>query len=405
MTTSPVLPPVKSRNLLPWFALAGADVIVTCVALWPPSSSMSDLRVYFAGARGFVDGDDIYTVNQKYPGMGLGFTYPPFAAVIMAPLAIGEHFARLLMTLLSGLSLLAVGAVTARALRPRWSRDRLIGAGLFCSAAGLLLEPVSSTFGMGQINLVLLALLMVDLLGHTPRRFRGLLVGVATGIKLTPGIFIVFLLVTRRFREAAVATAATAGTLVLGWLVMPGPTVDFWTRYIFDPSRPGPAHYISNQSLRGTIARLTENSAATGPLWLLSATIVGAAGLAIARRLYSAGRSLDALVVTGFTGLLVSPISWSNHWVWALPATAVVWSWVARGTAMKIFAAAWTLVFALGLPWWAPWADDKEFHHNFPQALMGNSYLIAGIALLVTSLRAVVTRPPVVQSDPVEAVR
>jgi alpha-1,2-mannosyltransferase len=235
--------------------------------------------------------------------------------------------------------------------------------------------------------------LLVDLLGYTPRRFRGVLVGVATGIKLTPGIFIVFLLVTRRFREAAIASATTAGTLLVGWLAMPGPTVDFWTRYIFDPSRPGPAHYISNQSLRGAIARITENSGLTGPLWLLAATIVGAAGLAIARRIYKAGRSLDALVVTGFTGLLVSPISWSNHWVWALPATAVVWSWVGRGPALKVFAAVWTAVFALGLPWWAPWAHDKEFHLTFLQSLVGDSYGIAGIALLVAGLLTVTVTP------------
>jgi alpha-1,2-mannosyltransferase len=377
---------------MPWFVLGGMAVITLCVALWPPSASMGDLRVYFAAARGFVDGDDIYTVNQKYPGMGLGFTYPPFAAMVLTPLAIGEHFARLLMTVASAVSLLMVGAITTRALRPQWSRDRLIGAGLVCAAAGLLLEPVSSTFGMGQINLVLLALLLVDLLGYTPRRFRGVLVGVATGIKLTPGIFIVFLLVTRRFREAAVASAATAGTVLLGYVVMPGPTVDFWTKYIFDPSRPGPAHYISNQSIRGMIARLTENSGATGPLWLLAATIIGIAGLATARHLYRAGRSLDALVVTGFTGLLVSPISWSNHWVWALPATAVIWTWVGRGWPMRIFAAAWTAVFALGLPWWAPWARDQEFHHTLPQALMGNSYLIAGIALLAVAWSSTASR-------------
>jgi len=382
MTTSPVLLPAKTRNLLPGFALAAVAIVTLCVLLWPPSTSMSDLRVYFAAARGFVDGEDIYTIHHQYPGMGLGFTYPPFAAIIMAPLAIGEHFARLLMVILSAVSLLVIGAVTARALRPQWSRDRLIGAGLACAAAGLLLEPVSSTFGMGQINLVLMALLLVDLLGHTPRRFRGVLIGVATGIKLTPGLFIVFLLVTRRFREAAVASAATAGTLLLGWLVMPGPTVQFWTRYIFDPGRPGPAHYISNQSLRGVIARITENSALTGPLWLLTATIAGIVGLSLARRLHSAGRPLDALVVTAYTGLLVSPISWSNHWVWALPATAMVWSWAGRSHATKAFAAAWTLVFALGLPWWAPWARDQEFHHNFLQALVGNSYAIAAIALL-----------------------
>jgi alpha-1,2-mannosyltransferase len=393
MTTSPVLRPVRTRSLLPVLALGAVAVVTLCVALWPPTSTMSDLRVYFAAAKGFVDGEDIYTIHHKYPGMGLGFTYPPFAAMIMAPLAIGEQFARLLITLLSAVSLLVVGWVTARAVRPQWSRDWALGAGLACAAAGLVLEPVSSTFGMGQINLILLALLMVDLLGHTPRQFRGVLIGVATGIKLTPGIFIVFLLVTRRFREAAVASAATAGTLLLGWLVMPGPTVDFWTKYIFDPGRPGPAHYISNQSLRGVIARLTENSVLTRPLWLLAAMIVGCGGLLIARRLYDAGRPLDAVVATGITGLLVSPISWSNHWVWALPAVAVVWSWATRSRALQVFAGSWTLVFAVGLPWKAPWAHDQEFHHTFPQALVGNSYTIAAIAFLVTGSLTLAARP------------
>ncbi|WBQ05828.1 glycosyltransferase 87 family protein [Kribbella sp. CA-293567] len=386
MTTSPVLQPVRTRSLLPAFLLAAVAIVTLCVALWPPTATMSDLRVYFAAAKGFVDGEDIYTIHHQYPGMGLGFTYPPFAAMIMAPLAVGEQFARLLITLLSAISLLVAGWVTARAVRPHWSRDRALGAGLVCAAAGLALEPVSSTFGMGQINLILLALLMVDLLGHTPRRFRGVLIGVATGIKLTPGIFIVFLLVTRRFREAAVASAATAGTLLLGWLVVPGPTVEFWTKYIFDPGRPGPAHYISNQSLRGAIARLTGNSGITGPLWLLGALIIGSGGLLIARRLYDAGRSLDAVVATGITGLLVSPISWSNHWIWVLPAVAVVWSWATRSRALQVFAGVWTLVFAIGLPWKAPWAHDQEFHHTFPQALVGNSYTIAAIAFLVTGL-------------------
>lgn len=393
MTTSPVLEPVKTRNLLPYFALAAVAIVALCVAIWPPSSSMSDLRVYYAAAKGFVDGEDIYTIHHKYPGMGLGFTYPPFAAMIMAPLAIGQHFARVLMTVLSAISLMTIAFVTVRAVRPQWSRDRALTAGLIVAPLGLALEPVRSTFGMGQINLVLLALLLVDLLGHTPKRFRGVLIGVATGIKLTPGIFIVFLLVLKRFREAAVATAATAGTLLLGYLVMPGPTVDFWTRYIFDPGRPGPAHYISNQSIRGAIARITHGSTMTAPLWLLGAMILGTAGLLIARRLYAAGRPLDALVATGLTGLLVSPISWSNHWVWALPAVAVVWSWAGRSKAMKVFAGAWTAVFLAGLPWLAPWAHDQEFHHTFPQALVGNSYAIAAIAFLATSLTTLASRP------------
>jgi alpha-1,2-mannosyltransferase len=402
MTTSPVLRPAPARSRLrPIGSVAGALALLAGILLiWPPTSSMSDLRVYFAAARGFVDGQNIYEVHHQYPGMLLGFTYPPFAAIVLAPLAVGQEFAKLLLTLVSGISLLAIGSMIARALRPQWSKDRLMLAGLVCAAAGLLLEPVSATFGMGQVNLLLMALLMADLLGHTPRRFRGVLVGVATGIKLTPGIFIVFLLVTRRFREAAIASATTAATILLGYLVMPGPTVAFWTRCIFDPTRPGPAQYISNQSLRGAITRITRNSDLTGLLWLLAAAVTAVAGLAVAKRLHGLGRPLDALVVTGFAGLLVSPISWSNHWVWALPATAVVWSWATSayrlGNGGRVFAAAWTVVFALGLPWMAPWADDKEYHHTFLQALVGNSYTLAGIVLLAVAWFTT-AKPPVVR--------
>lgn len=337
-----------------------------CLLIWSPSDSMSDLRVYYAAARGLIDGEDIYTVHRNYPGMGLGFTYPPFAAIVMAPLAIGEEFGRLLMTLLSATSLLVIGWATMR---------HSLAAGAALAFAGLLFEPVRSTFGLGQINLILMALLLVDLLGHLPRRYRGILVGVATGIKLTPGIFIVFLLVTRRFREAAMACAATAATIAIGWLVLPGSATAFWTRYIFDPGRPGPAHYISNQSLRGATTRITETP--TSPLWLLKAMIVGAVGLLTAKRLHERGLRLDAVVVTAFTGLLVSPISWSNHWVWALPAAVALWSH------RRTFAAVWIAVFAVGLPWWMPFSDDREFDLTFLQSLAGNAYAICAVLLLM----------------------
>ncbi|MGZ0150219.1 glycosyltransferase 87 family protein [Kribbella sp. WER1] len=357
------------RRTIP--VLAATTFPVLCLLVWHPwNADMGDLRVYHAAARAFVHGHDHYNI----PDLGLGFTYPPFAALIFAPFALGAGFARVLITLASAAALLVIGRTTAKALH--WGPL----AGIGTAFAGLAFEPVRSTFGLGQINLVLLALLMLDLTGRRTR-FRGVLIGVATGIKLTPGIFILYLLVTKRFREAAIASGTTAGTLLLGYVVMPRATIDFWTRYVFDPSRPGPAHYISNQSLHGAIARLAGGPAV--PLWLLAATVVGITGLLIARRLSERGLPFDAVVVTALTGLLVSPISWTGHWVWIVPAAALAWS---RCSVVLSWRTAWAVVltgvFVTGLPWWLPFAHDQEFHYGAVQTVIANAYLLCAVGLI-----------------------
>ncbi len=353
-----------------------------CLLRWHPwSARMDDLGIYYAAARGLVNGQDIYTSHLTYyPDIGLGFTYPPFAALVFSPFAIGLPFARTLITLASAVALLAIGWATAKKLH--WSPR----AGVLFAFVALLFEPVQSTFRLGQINLVLMAMLMVDLLGLIPRRYRGILVGVATGIKLTPGIFIVFLLITKRYREALIASVTTALTMVFAFLVAPNSTIDFWTKYIFDPGRVGPPHYISNQSIRGAIVRITENSPVTGPLWLLPAMIVAVAGLYVARRLYERGLGFEAVVVTAFTGLAVSPISWTNHWVWALPAAALAWHH--RGklfSARTAFSAVWIAVFLAGLPRWLPFGGDREFDYSGLQTLVADSYLLCALALIIFS--------------------
>ncbi|WP_350280316.1 glycosyltransferase 87 family protein [Kribbella sp. HUAS MG21] len=380
MTIDGVSERVRRRTPTAILVLAATMLPVACLLVWHPwNADMGDLRVYHAAARALTDGRDIYDI----PGLGLGFTYPPFAALVFAPFAVGAGFARVLITLASAAALLVIGWTTARALR--WGSVAALGIAF----AALVFEPVWSSFGLGQINLVLLALLMLDLVGPMPRRFRGVLIGVATGIKLTPGIFIVFLLITRRFREAAVAAGTTVATMLLAYAVMPKATTDFWTKYVFDPSRPGPAHYISNQSLRGAIARVTGNSATTVPLWLLAASIVGVAGLLVARRLHDRGLPFEAVVVTALTGLLVSPISWTGHWVWAVPATALVWarcsvllSWRTAG------AAAMTFVFVTGLPWWLPFAHDQEFGYNAVQTVVANAYLLCAVLIIAQAVNS-----------------
>jgi alpha-1,2-mannosyltransferase len=360
--------------------LLAALFLAVCVVVWPPSALQYDLRVYVVATRAFLDGGDSYTAHYAFPDdMALGFTYPPFAALVFVPVAVlGTETGRVVMTLVSALSALAIGLLSVRAVRPSWDPRRLVPVGVLCGAAGLALEPVRVTFHLGQINLVLTALLLADLLGFVPRRFRGVLVGVATGIKLTPGIFILFLLVTRRFREAAVACAAFGATVLAGWLAMPEASRRFWGTLIFDPSRPGSTHFISNQSVRGVLARLSDGTIAGGPIWFLLAGSIGWFGLSVARRAYLNGGRLEPIVLTAATGLLVSPISWTGHWTWALPVCVLLWS---RRNAFWV-AGTWTVATALGLPWFAPHLGDREYTHHGFDLMLGNAYILAALALL-----------------------
>ncbi len=381
---------VRTRRPALLLVAAGIVFLGLCLWNWSPNSLQYDLRVYVVSAQAFLHGQDIYTAHLAYPNdMALGFTYPPFAALVFAPVALlGTSGGRVLMSLVNASALLVIGVVTLRALRPQWSRYRVTAIGMAVGAAGVALEPVRSTFDLGQVNLILTALLLVDLLGRLPHRFRGVLVGVVTGIKLTPGIFIVYLLVTRRYREAGTAAAATIGTMVAGAIAMPDASRQFWGRYIFDPSRPGATHFISNQAWRGVFARINGGIDGIAPYWLLAVAITLALGFFAAKRAYEQGLVLESVLLTSLVGVLVSPISWTGHWVWALPIIAVLVhralqdrSWALGGLAL-----AWLVSTGFGLPWHTPYLGDKEYTHHGLQLVAGNSYALCAVATIAVAL-------------------
>jgi alpha-1,2-mannosyltransferase len=210
---------------------------------------------------------------------------------------------------------------------------------------------------------------------------------VATGIKLTPGIFIVYLLVTRRYREAATAAAATVGTMVAGAIAMPEASRHFWGVYMFDPSRPGATHFISNQAWRGVFARVAGGIDGIAPYWLLAVVLTCTLGFLAVRRAYEQGFVLESVLLAAVVGLLVSPISWTGHWVWALPICAVLvhHALQARSTRRGVLAGvalAWVVTMAFGLPWHSPHLGDKEYTHHGFQLVVGNSYALCGVAVL-----------------------
>ncbi|WP_328990116.1 glycosyltransferase 87 family protein [Kribbella sp. NBC_01245] len=379
-----------------------AALLGVCLAVWGPAHPMYDLRVYLVAADALLHGEDIYSAHLLHPGMALGFTYPPFAVLLFAPFAlIGTGAARVAITSLSVVSLIAIGQMSVRAAnrslglrhssRLGWSRHRLVLVALACGVAGLAFEPVRMTFHLGQINLILLAMLMLDLLGYTPRRFRGALIGIATGIKLTPGLFIIYLLACRRYREAAVASGVTAGTIVLGGILMPLQSTDYFTRYMLDPDRPGISYMIANQSIRGVFTRVLGDNALTGTLWPVAAVVTCLLGVLAARQVHDRGYPFESVLLVFLTTGLVSPISWTGHFVYALPVTIALAAWIYRTQgpvrhALTLIGVFWTASLTLGLPWWAPHFDDLELTHRSYNLVLANSYAIGTAAILAFAL-------------------
>lgn len=267
-----------------------------------------DLYVYYGTVRSWVwHGGQIY--DFVMPGTEYGFTYPPFAAVCMLPLALMSRPVAVCAALALNV---AASAFVVRTLLGRmadWTRYAVAGC-LF-----ILLEPVRDTFSFGQVNLVLLALVLCDTrLG----RWSGTATGLAAAFKLTPALFIVHLLLTGRRREAARAAGTAVAATALGWLVAPGPSWRFWSHELWNTDRVGVPAYVSNQSLRGVLARLGDPG---GPaLWALAVLVALCVWAVLVRR----ADHRTGIALTGAAACLISPVTWVHHLVWLLPALALL---------------------------------------------------------------------------------
>ena len=371
-------------------------VAVLAVVAVQLHGELTDLRVYrMAGATLLTGADHLYRLAD--PATGLPFTYPPFAALLFAPLAaIGRWPAEVLLTVGSVLGLARVCLLLPVRLRP--SRHPVV------LALAAVAEPVLSTLLLGQINLLLMVLVLTTML--VPRA-SGCWLGVAAGIKLTPAVFIVGLWVLGRRREALQAGVTAVGTAVVGFVVLPGSSWTFWSGTGFDPSRVGGVAYISNQSLNGAVWRLTGPGGSAQWWVLLSAlvAVVGYRALLAQRRSGTPGGSVAALALVG---LLVSPVSWSHHWVWAVVVVVALLTprtgppplhrWMVAG--------GWLLALGGWTVWWAPHSKDREYGADLWQQLTGQAYvLLAVLSLLVLAVdRAVTPGPDAAAGSPGSAV-
>lgn len=281
-----------------------------------------DTRVYRGGAIAVWQGTPLYDVPVFKVWR---FTYPPFAGLLMVPLAgFGPHLALVLWNTVNVVSLLLVVGVSMHAMRFKVD-VRLAAFTVLAAIASTVLEPVHTTLWNGQVNLILALVVIVDLSVRS-ERLRGIGVGLAAGIKLTPLFFVADLLSTRRFRAAAVAVGTFGATVVIGFLVLGDEAKGFWTEQVTQTERIGHLYASANQTFHGYFARLATYGVATPPswLWIPVGLVVGVLGLWAAHVAYRAGANLLAISITGMASCAVGPFSWGHHWVWVLPLLLVV---------------------------------------------------------------------------------
>lgn len=254
---------------------------------------------------------------------------------------------------------------------------------LLVAPASALLEPVWMTQHFGQINLLLLAMVLGDLVGASSR-WRGLLTGIAAGLKLTPLIFLGYLVVTRQWRAAGVMTSSFLATVLLPMVLIPRDGVRFWTSVLPDAERIGAAWYAGNQSVMGVVARVGGDAPWVRPAWLVISVLVVLGTLWLSRALFVRGDLLGAVSATGLASLLASPVSWSHHWVWCIPLGVV-----ALRHAGRIVGLLWVAAFVGAPHLWMPSGRDVELAWTW-EHVAGDAYIWLGLLWLALVARMAV---------------
>ncbi|MBW3085844.1 hypothetical protein KEM60_02055 [Austwickia sp. TVS 96-490-7B] len=379
-----VLGALTSLAVIGWFTVRGMP---------------TDLEVYRRGVQAGLSGaDQIYLTRDG----DLPFTYPPLAVLLFIPVGVTPDLvATVMMLVLSLAALLRITVLVLRRLLPG-----SVSASLVLSLAALTLplacayEPIWATFSFGQVNLLLAWVVTEDLLGlQSPRqrRWRGVLTGVATCFKLTPGIYALIFLTRRDWASFGRMVASFLVCVGVGFLAFPSSSWAYWTKTFFDAKRVGGVAYAGNQSLNAAIWRWTGPGGA--PLvWVILSLLILAATVGMLVVLGRRAEDLSALLVTSMCGLLISPVSWSHHWVWIWPVCLWIsaqlyrrsvsgWTHLSWGWAVVLVA--WLVAGYGRIIWIFPNTHDQEYAVSAIGKLITDGYVLAGLVTVVIAAGSV----------------
>ncbi|MFI5611844.1 glycosyltransferase 87 family protein [Amycolatopsis sp. NPDC051903] len=366
-----------------WGPVLLGEAVVVALVLALRHYPGLDLEVYLGGAKTLLTDQPLYgTPLATSQHISLPFLYPPFAAALFLPATV-LPFA-VTMNVLTVVSVLAVGVTAYFVVRSLTGRPQAaLPAAYGAQLAGIVLDPIWRTLSFGQVNILLMALVVVDALAPGRTRTRGLLTGLAAAVKLTPLLFVLFFVLTKDFRAAVRTVAGFAVVSALTWLVTPATSASYWTEHVFKIDASVGTEYVSNQSLRGFLERLGVD----GQAWWFAGVVVLLALTALAIR--RVRHPALAVVVCAVGGLLMSPISWTHHWTWCVPILLAcgcvgVRAWNAdRALAWWAFAsgAIGAALFTVAPMWFDPSPDHNGSGGWWRFAT--ESFELYGLALLV----------------------
>jgi alpha-1,2-mannosyltransferase len=310
----------------------------------PLADRLPDLHVYATAVSSFVRGTGLYGLHGS---LRSGFTYPPFAGLVLLPLAaLPEAATRVAWTALTLLAAAGIALMVARAL-PRRVGPVAVVWPVFMVLA-IASKPLQSNLRFGQVSIFLTLAVVADVVALDGRRWQGVLTGLAAAIKLTPLLFIPYLWLIGRRRAAALAAGAFAGATAIGLAVFPHDSTAFWGNYLWHESHGLPLAEGGNQSIYAVLLRAGAHGATLGVLWVGLGAVVVVLGLWRARAAWLGGQGLFSLAVVGCVSILVSPISWTHAQLWILLAAAGVFT--ANASVDMVIAALLVLPMLIGLP-------------------------------------------------------
>ncbi|OFJ54825.1 alpha-(1-2)-phosphatidylinositol mannosyltransferase [Mycolicibacterium grossiae] len=350
--------------------------------LVPNGANFVDLHVYVGGAATLANGGALYdyVYADQTPDFPLPFTYPPFAAVVFAPLHL-VPFGVLAFAWQLGVIAALYGVV--------WVSLRLLGRddrrlAMAWTALGIWTEPLRSTFDYGQVNVILVLAVLWAVYGSR-WWLSGLLVGLAAGVKLTPAVSGLYFVGARRWGTALWSAVVFFATIGVSLLVLGDQARFYFTDLLGDADRVGPVGTSFNQSWRGGISRILGHDAGFGPAVVIAVAATAVLAFLAWRAVGGAADRLGALVIVQLFGLLLSPISWTHHWVWLIPLML----WLLHGPVRnrpgaRIVGGGWLALTLIGVPWLLSFAQPTIWEISRPWYLAwaGLVYVVATLATL-----------------------
>jgi alpha-1,2-mannosyltransferase len=349
-----------------------------------------DIDVYRMGGNAWLQGQPLYADGAMFhtrAGLDLPFTYPPLAAVAFAPFAWLSLNAASVTITLTTLVLLIVSTVivlTGVDVMSTWVQRCWLAAAIVAPAI-IYLEPIRSNFDFGQINVVLMTLVIADCVPRKTPWPRGMLLGVAIALKLTPAVFLLYFLLRRDTRALLIATASAMVATLAGFALAWRDSWEYWTDTVRNTDRIGTATLNTNQNIAGALARLGLGEGERFVLWMLACFAVLGLTVWAVRRVLRANQPVLALICVAMFGLMVSPVSWSHHWVWTLPTLLVI---IVVAVRQQQIALGVVALAGIALMVWTPIPLMPKHHETSAslwRQLVGDSYVWWAIAVIAVA--------------------